>query len=176
MRVRISDFPLQMGRQRGLTIIELSVTMLVSSVMLLAVVSVLGSNQKSFNAMYQRVHGAIVNDAYVTRLTFDRLVRKASGDYCNPAEGVCTQIEIRYYSSPGVTAVDRFARFTYDSGAKTLCLTDGAIGSNPAAQILAHNVTSCTFLRSGPCIHMALVFNDGKVDVPIAVTATRHNG
>ena len=149
--------------------------MVASSVLLLAIVGVLASNQKGFHAMYQRVNGNLVNDAYVTRRTFDRLVRQASCDYCNPADGASPQIEIRYYSSPSVTGMDRFARFTYNGGAKTVSLIDGTIGSNPAAQVLAHNVTSGTFLRSGPCIHMALVLNDGTVDLPLAVTATRHN-
>jgi len=158
----------------GMTLVEMTVAMTVSSIMFLAVMNVLAANHKDFNRTYERVNGNLANDAYTARLLFDRIMRKASADYTNPTEGG-TSIEVRYYSAPGVLAVDRFAQFAYDAGAQTLNLTQGNIGTSPAAQTIARNVTSCTFTRSGACIHMALVLNNGKTDQTIAVTATRHN-
>jgi hypothetical protein len=152
----------------------MAVAMAASSIMFLAIVNVLASNHKDFNRTYDRVNGDVVRDAYTVRLLFDGIMRKASADYIILTVDRMS-IEVRYYSSSTAPAVDQFARFDYHKVAETLTLTQGPIGANPTAQIIAHNVTSCTFTRSGPCIYMALVLNDGKTDQTIAVTATRHN-
>jgi prepilin-type N-terminal cleavage/methylation domain-containing protein len=164
-------------RRRGLTLIEMSVAMLASAVMFLAVMNVLAANQKNFNQTYMRVYGEVVQDAYTVRRVFEGIVRKASSGYTDPVEtpvGGSTYVEVRYAGTLG-GAVDKFARFAYDAGTQTLTLTQADIGQAGTAQVIARNVTSCSFARSGPCIHMALVLDDGTTNQTVAVTAVRRN-
>ncbi len=158
-----------------MTLLELTLAMTTSSVLFLAIMNILSSSQMDFNRTYDRITGDVVNDSYMARRLFDRIIRKASADYTEPSEGTSTSIEVRLYSTSGLSAPDRFARFEYDAGAKALLLYQGDIGTTPGGLVIARNVTSCTFARSGRCIHMAMVIDDGTTNQTIAVTATRHN-
>jgi len=175
------------GFRRGLTLVELTVAMLASSVMFLAIVGVLASNHKQWNQTYERVLGAIVTDAYVTRQTFDRIVRQASAYECYPLDLVSSTMTLYLYTNIQNLGTDpplnRYARFTL-SGTE-LILEQGPYddssgpgtgeGSPDSSQVLARHVTSCSFWRTGPCIHLAMVLNDGMSNLPVAMTATRHN-
>lgn len=165
--------------RRGMTLVELTVAMTTSSVMFLAVMNILSSNQVQFNQTYTRVTGDVVNDAYMAERLFDRIVRKASVDYISPAfheyTDTSSSVEVRFYSDDTLAAPDKFARFDYDAGAHTLLLTQGDIGTSPDGMVIARNVTACTFTRTGPCVHMALTIGDGTTSQTIAVTSTRHN-
>jgi Tfp pilus assembly protein PilW len=160
---------------RGMTLMELTIAMATSSVLFLAIMNMLAASQKQFNQTYDRVTGNVVNDSYVARRVFDRIIRKASADYTLPSEGPSTSIEVRFYSTTGLSAPDQFAKFEWDSGTQTLLLSQGDIGTTPAGLVIARNVTSCTFDRSGKCIHMALILDDGTTNQTVTVTATRHN-
>jgi hypothetical protein len=158
-----------------MTLIELTLAMTTSSVLFLAVMNILAAGQMDFNRTYDRVTGDVVNDAYMSRRLFDRIMRKASAGYTDPNEGSDTYMEVRYYSGPGVVTPDQFARFEYDQGNKTLLLIQGDLGTHPTGLVIARNVTSCIFARSGRCVHMAMVIDDGTTHQTVAVTATRHN-
>lgn len=172
------------GRQfrRGLTMVELCVAMLASAIMLVAVVGVVASNQRDYNRTYERVHGQLVQEAYVARRAFEHMVREASVRKCVPAGTLSSSIEVYYHSSLTATSLDSYARFYLSEGGNLMVERGGIIPGTfdhtsgvPAIQTLAHNVTSCYFLQSGPCISMTLLLNDGKLDLPVMVTAMRHN-
>ena len=174
------------GFRRGLTLVELTVAMLASSVMFLAIVGVLASNHKQWNQTYERVLGAIVTDAYVTRQTFDRIVRQASIYECYPMDLVSSTMTLYLYTNIQNLGTDpplnRYARFTL-SGTELILEQgpyddlSGVTGSADSSQVLARHVvpTSCWFWRTGPCIHLAMVLNDGRTNLPVDMTATRHN-
>ena len=172
------------GRQfrRGLTLVELCVAMLASAIMLVGVVGVVASNQRDYNQTYERVHGQLVQEAYAVRRAFEHTVREASIRKCVPTATLSTSMEVYYYSSGTATALDSYALFYLSEGGNLMVERGGIVpgtfdhtSSPPMTQTLAHNVTSCHFLQSGPCISMTLLLNDGKLDLPVMVTAMRHN-
>ena len=168
--------------------IEMMVAMLASSVMFLAVTGVLAGNHRQWNQTYERVYGPVVTDAYLTRITFDRIVRQASKSLCDPttisdpstAGPVITVYLYTNVSTYPEPPLNRYARFTYNGSA--LILEQGPLDSSTmvtgdpdSTQTLAHHVTACSLWRSGPCIHLQMTLNDGKSNLPVAVTAKRHN-
>ena len=170
----------------GLTLVEMMTAMLASSIMFLAVAGVLAGNHKQWNQTYDRVNGEVVTEAYVTRITFDRIVRQASAYWCTPMYAVESSITLQLYTNienMGTTpALNRYARFTpqrHGSGPGAgPALGSGALGvpgSPDSTQVLAHNVTIARFWRSGPCVHMALLIDDGHTQMPVTMTATRYN-
>jgi|GEM_PF-6407863 len=173
---------MQARRRRGVTLVELCVAMLASAILLVAVVGVVASNQKDYNQTYERVHGQLVQEAYVARRVFEHTVREASVRKCIPFGTLSTSIEVYYYSSLTAPDLDCYALFYLSEGGNLMVERGGIVpgtfdhtSSVPSTQVLAHNVTSCYFLQSGPCISMTLLLNDGKLDLPVMVTAMRHN-
>jgi prepilin-type N-terminal cleavage/methylation domain-containing protein len=176
-----------MRRRRGVTLVELMVAMLASSVLLLAVVGVMAGSQKQWNQTYDRVFGDIVTEAYTTRQVFDREVRESSSYSRHLPDDVRTYIILYQYTNIQNMGTDppmnRYAWFRLSG--TNLLLQQGplsfASGSMPtpgpadSTQTLAHHVTSARFWRTGPCIHMALVLSDGQITLPVAMTATRNN-
>lgn len=175
------------GVRRGLTLIEMTVAMAASSILLLAVTGVLAGNHKQWNQTYDRVTGEVVTDAYVTRQTFDRIVRQASAYWCDPMYGAAgPSITLQLYTSmqnlATTPALNRYARFSVsgtdlvlEQGPLAGSGSTGVPGTPDSVQVLAHHVTMAKFWRSGPCVHMALLINDGKTQMPITMTATRYN-
>ena len=171
---------------RGLTLVEMMVAMLASSIMFLAVTGILAGNHKQWNQTYDRVNGEVVSDAYVTRQTFDRIVRQASAYWCNPMYLVGPSLTLQLYTNIqnlGTTPVpNRYATFSLsgtdlilEQGPLTGQGALGVPGTPDSMQVLAHHVTIAKFWRSGPCIHMAVLIDDGKTQMPVTMTATRYN-
>ena len=172
--------------RRGLTLVEMVTAMLASSVVLLAVTGVLAGNHKQWNQTYDRVNGQVVTEAYVTRQTFDRIVRQASAYWCTPMYLVGPSITLQLYTNiqnMGTTpALNRYARFSLSG--TDLILEQGPLagsgalgvpGTPDSTQVLARHVTIANFWRSGPCVHMAALIDDGHTRMPITMTATRYN-
>jgi Tfp pilus assembly protein PilV len=168
---------------RGFTLVELVTAMLASSIMVLGVMSIMASNQKEYNRTYQRVNGATVREAQQARTVFNLSVRKSS--IRSYRLGSANEyVEVFWYASATSTTLDRYTRF-YLSGtdlvAETGQLTPGtfnhALNNNPTIQVLAHHVRPETlkFTQYGATISMALVIDDGRLDLPLVTTATRHN-
>ena len=174
--------------RRGFTMVELSVAMVISSVMFVAVMNVLASNHKNFNQTYERVYGDVVTDAYISRLVFDEVVRQST--IRKAVVGITTgneyYVEVYYYSLATVGTLDRYAQFCVPIAGGNLVVRRGRLiagtfthTGTETTQVLAHHVvvspTINPFSYSGPTVSMALTLNDGKVDMPVLVTATRHN-
>ena len=167
--------------RRGVTLIEMMVAMLASSVMFLAITGVLAGNHRQWNQTYDRVYGPVVTDAYITRLTFARVVREASVAFCDSMEGMDSSMTLYLYASdPPV--LRRYATFSLSNG--DLILEEGDLqpdtlpptpSNRDSTQVLAHHVTRCDLWRTGPCIHLAMTIDDGRTELPIAMTAKRHN-
>jgi hypothetical protein len=172
--------------RRGVTLVELMMAMLASSIMFLAITAVLAGSHKQWNQTFDRVNGEVVREAYVTRQTFDRIVRHASAYWCTPMSGVSASLTVHLYTNIQNMAttppLNRYARFTLsgtdlilEQGPLTGVASAAVTGTPDSSQVLAHNVTVAKFWRSGPCVHMALILNDGRTDLPVTMTATRYN-
>jgi prepilin-type N-terminal cleavage/methylation domain-containing protein len=167
--------------RRGFTLVELMISMLASSILLLAVVNVLASNQKQYNRTYDRVYGDVVRNAQEARAIFDVVVRGSTIRKVLIGS-VNEYAEVYYYRTWTSLALDGYARFYTSNGELKLergQLEPGtftyALSNSPTTQVVARHVTSCTFSQEGVCVAMAMVLNDGKVDLPTVATATRHN-
>lgn len=108
-------------KKSGFTLIELMVTILIASIVLLGLANVIADAHRGYGKMYTRVHGNIVNDAYVARLRFDKICRQArAGSAALNADA--TAVQVLYYSTPNVNGsadgddeLNRYALF-YQSG------------------------------------------------------------
>ena len=154
--------------------------MVSSAVLLLAVVNVLADNQRSFNQTYERVHGDVVVDAYTVRHVFEQLARKASVRKCVVGTGNVS-VELYYHSTTTAANLDRYAYFYRDGSDLKVergeidPATFAHVSGTSGTQTIARNVTSVYFSQTRPCLHMHVVLNDGKQDLPVTVTAMRHN-
>ena len=139
----------------GFTLIELMVTILLASIVFLGIGVVLADGIRGYKRMFTRIHGDIVNDAYVARIKFDRICRKArAGSAIVSVDGNGNSLlEVNYYSVPNVSGnanqePDRYAKFylngTYPA---SLMLDTSTIGPNTVTttQTVASNVTELQF-------------------------------
>jgi hypothetical protein len=149
--------------------------------MFLAVTGVLAGNHKQWNQTYERTLGEVVQEAYVTRITFDRIVRQASAFFCDSMEGMDSSMTLYLYAGDPPD-LRRYATF-YQQGDEFI-LEEGELqhGVSPptpdhrdSTQVLGHHVTRCDMWRTGPCIHLMLVLDDGRTQIPVTMTAERHN-
>jgi len=174
----------------GFTLVELMIGMLASSIMVLGVVNVLASNQREYNQTYERVNGQTVREATEARLIFDVTVRKSTKRTCRIwTDGSGNEYaEVYYYHDGGAATLDRYTQFCFNQAAQTLTAEhgDGHLAwdgtenrwyydGGATVQTIAHHVTACMFTQMGPTMSVALVINDGRLDLPIVTTATRHN-
>ena len=95
--------------QPGLGLIEVVITIVLSSIVVLATGVVLVDNQHGWNQMYNRANSDIVTDSYVARKAFDAVIRKASGEKFLLDEAG-SWIEVYYYQDEDSDAVDRYTR------------------------------------------------------------------
>ncbi|MBW8035543.1 MAG: hypothetical protein FVQ79_07920, partial [Planctomycetes bacterium] len=68
----------------GFSLMELIVSMVIAMIILLGVGSVLVHQQMAWNQMYERVHEGLVADGYVSKMSFDGVVRKSSLSAMSP--------------------------------------------------------------------------------------------
>jgi hypothetical protein len=159
----------------------MAVATAISSIMFAAMANVLVGSQRDWNRTYERIHGEVVRDAYAARSIFDKAVRKSSVKKCVVGTGG-SWAEVYYFSANGVTSPDRYANF-YRTGNNLVVergqLNPGtfnhASNNNPTTQVVAKHVSSCTFGQIGACMQMYLAMNDGRQDLPVTITAMRHN-
>ena len=172
-------------RNDGLTLVELMITVLIMSIAIISISGVIAGSHRNFRLMFERIHGDIVNDAYATRLRFDKICRKAKAGTALVDTSV-PSLEVLYYSSPNVNdsanlPPDRFALF-YLSGTN-LMLDTGPIGSDAdTSEILARNVAELEFsaLSDSKSVQMVMTLdedtdNDHDYSQTIACGAIMHN-
>jgi prepilin-type N-terminal cleavage/methylation domain-containing protein len=175
----------RLKRCKGVTLTELMVTLILASIMVLALGMVLVDSQKGWLAMFSRTFSDVVVDGYVTQNTFFTMVRKSSiavHEYeLSADETQIVAVEVYYYSDSGTTDIDRYAKF-YLSGT-TLSVDKGTIDTTvlpwvkgaPATSVLARNVASGYFDINGSSVQMVLNLDNGREDMKVICSAVRHN-
>lgn len=182
--------------RRAFTLIELVVTMVMAVIVISGIAIAMADSQRGWNQMYDRVHGEVVTDAYVARVAFDAVCRKASTKSAIIGDGGGnTYLRIYYFSDPFNLPPepdpdpDSSATFIFDQDAKQLQVVHGtgsfvldpstgktywqqASSSDPV--ILANNVTVCKFSAVGAC-KMILTIDNGKDSLTIMCSSVRHN-
>lgn len=162
----------------GFTLIEIMITIAMATIVIFSTGVLLLDSQRGWSAMYNRVYGGVVGDAYVARKTFDAVVRRSSikrellGD---------NEVEVYYYADPDTsTRIDRYARF-YVTGENEFLVDYGEVdaGGNPqeptSTVTLAHNVVASNFSVAGTCVKMTLKLDDGSESFTVMSSPVRHN-
>lgn len=127
----------------GLTLIELMVTILISSILLAAIGIIMIDTQRGWQYTYNKVHGGAVLDAATAKTAFEKIFRKASRNYIKTADD---DVTVFYYSDWLKDGdPDKYARFYCQNG--TLFLKEGYIGDTSSEQTitLAKCVTKAVF-------------------------------
>ena len=156
------------------TLIELVITVLLASLIMLGLGIMMYDNQRGWNKMYNRLYSEIATDGLVTQKAFDAVVRKSSKKNFN-IDPAGQWVELAYYSDAAVSTIDRYARF-YKSGSD-LYIEEGT--TDPRAAIdtrkICSDVSACRFLNSGVSVQLIMTLDDGSEQVEVLSTAVMHN-
>jgi prepilin-type N-terminal cleavage/methylation domain-containing protein len=164
-------------RQRnlpGLTLIELMITMVIMSIVGLAIGAVIVDGQSSWSRMYDSINSDVVTDGDVVRKKFDAVMRNASNEKIL-LDDAGSWIEVYYYASDSSTVVDRYARFYAADG--DLNLEYGQLEPRVTLGVdtVCGNVTACTFRNVGQSTQMILTLDNGTQANTIVSSAVTHN-
>jgi len=160
--------------QRGSTIIELVIAMLIAIIPIFAIGIILSDSQRGWNSMYERVYSDVVTDSYVARKTFDAVTRKANWERITLAEDE-SWLEVYYYANDASTVLDRYARFYEAEG--DLNVEHGNLGTGEilTTQTVCSNVSNCTFKAAGRSVQMILTLDNGEQVLTTISSAVMHN-
>jgi len=188
--------------RKGVTLIELVVTVLAAVFLLIGIVSILATGHKNYKTMMGRTTSEVVRNAYEARIIFDQIVRKSSYRREHILNGN-NELYVFYYSNPQNASIinpDMYACFyLFNSGGKLqLKLNQGAYNwdsppvlplvHNPAGdRTIANNVMTPgadgIFSMNGNALQMKMVLdNETGSDKPLETlkmtvtsSAVRHN-
>jgi Tfp pilus assembly protein PilW len=158
----------------GLTIVELMITMVIMSIVGLAIGAVIVDGQSSWNHMYDSINSDVVTDGYVAIKKFDVVMRNASREKILLGDAG-SWIEVYYYAGDSSTVVDRYARFYAVDG--NLNFEYGQLEPRVTLDIdtVCGNVTACTFTNVGQSTQMILTLDNGTQTNTIVSSAVTHN-
>ena len=172
----------------GFTLVELMVTILISSIVLLGIGGVIADSHKGYNRMFTRIHGAIVNDAYFARLRFDKVCRQARAGSATVDASV-PSLRVLYYSIPNYSSdpdqePDSYATFFLDGTYPApLMLARGTYDPNTEAytqtstETVAGNVTELQFSApfDGKSVQMVMTLSDNNHSMTVTCGSIMHN-
>ena len=156
----------------GFTLIEIVISLLAASVLMLATGVFLADNQRAFNNTYSHAHSAATDDDRAVRLVFQKTVRQAcsaGGMATVAADG--SWLRVQYYSQPGTGSPDRLARFYLSEQNLMLEETDLDTGQSLATQTVCRTVNSVAFALTGSSAQMFLKLNDGALTRTVNASA-----
>lgn len=162
--------------RNAFTLIELMVTIAISFIVVMGIGTFMVSVQRGWGQMFNRVHGDVVQDAYISRKAFDGTVRKAARHYTIAEDK--TSVEVDYWNDTANNDAefpDRYAKF-YWLDDKLFVEHGIRVPRAPfRTQILAENVTDCRFTGTGTALKMSLQLDDGKQKLQVITSAVLHN-
>jgi hypothetical protein len=134
---------------KGVTIIELMITILAVSIFIVCIVSILAEGHVGYHKLFRRVHSDVVRNAYEARRVFDRIARKSSIRRCDLFTGN-NEVYVYYFADPQNLLIedpDRYARF-YLNGTE-LWLEEGtvAVGTFEAPPPSLPSLTATSNMR-----------------------------
>lgn len=157
----------------GFTLIELMVTLLISTIVLAGIGVMVADSSGWFSDSYSRINSDPAIQSLLARKTFERVMRQASGNgfWVSPDS---TSVEINYYSSPA-NPVDSYAQF-FVSGTDLILERGTLVPRTPiSTETVCQNLSTCTFKTAGSAVQMILVLDDGKNKQGSVTSAIMHN-
>lgn len=159
---------------RGFTLVELMITMVIMTVVGLAIGVVIVDGQTSWSHMYDHMNSDVVTEGFVARKKFDVVMRNASRERILLGDGG-SWIEVYYYASHYSTVVDRYARFYVADGDLNLEYGQLDPRATLGVETVCENVTSCTFRNVGQSTQMILTLDNGTQTNAVVSSAVTHN-
>lgn len=163
---------------KAFTLVELMVTILMATILILGAGIIMVDSQKGFNSMYDRVHGDVATGIQVAQKGFESVIRKASiNRSLLDVDGQF--VEVYYYNDFNSIKPDRYANF-YTNGS-SLFVDYGTYDWDErkttlyTTVTLAENVKAVNFSVRGLAIQMVLTLDDEKENQTVVTTALRHN-
>jgi len=166
--------------RRGVTLIEVMVTILIASIVMVGAAVIIVDAHRGWNGMYQRIHGDILNDSYFASMRFDTMCRKADGGSVR-IEADVPLLEVQYYSVPNVGSVydlppDLFVQFYLNGTELIQDSGDIATSTVTSSEVIASDVTELKFSASGGRgVQMLLTLNNGIEAITVTCGSISHN-
>lgn len=167
-------------KRQGVTLIELTVTILIVALIITAIGVVMLDGHRGWLDAYRKIHGGAVNDAALAQTAFEKIVRKASRSkyLINASDDLTVYYYEEWKNSP---QIDRYARF-YRSpiNPAELYVEHGTIDatSTPqkiSAMQLCSTVVDAEFKPTSGGIEMQLILDDGRETTAVLAMAVLHN-
>ncbi len=162
--------------RNGVTLLELIITMAVATIVIVGIGVFMVDIQRGWGRMFSRVHSDVVADAYIARKAFDGIVRKSARHYWIGADG--SSVEVEYWNDTAnndATLPDRYARFYLSDNR---LLVEHGIRSPRTelrTDVLAEDVTGCTFSGIGTALKMSLFLDNGSEAISLVSSGVMHN-
>ena len=167
-------------KRQGLTLAELMVTILITSIIVMAIGVIMVDSHRGWLDCYAKIQGGAVNDAAMAQTAFDRIVRNASRTkylLIGPDD-----LTVYYYDNwLDSDYLDRYARFYRATSKPTeFYVEHGTIAEDGITQVLSTvllctTVTDVEFKGTNGGIEMKLALNDGRESTTLLTTAILHN-
>ena len=181
---RVKDRNTKMNKistnRRGVTLMELLVTMAIASIVMLGASVIIVDAHYSWNSMYERIHGDVMSDAYFARMRFDTMCRKADGADVRLDADV-PLLEVYCYSVPNVgddpdLSPDLFVQFYLNGTELVQDVGDIATSTVTSSAVIARNVVELKFSAEGDRgAQMLLTLNNGEESITVTCGSVRHN-
>ena len=164
-------------KHSGFTLLELMITIIIASIVMLGLGTALVDGHRGYEQLRKRIHSEVVQDAYVSRIAFDAIARKATTQKYDLDEVGHRWVKLYYFSDPNVADIDRSAKFAFDVSKEELTVTyhDEKNNSPLGSQTLATTVQDAWFDMPSVCAQMQLELDNGKESLIVTCSSIRHN-
>jgi len=167
-------------KRYGLTLMELAMTILMTSITIIAVGIVMLDSHRGWLDSYAKVHGGAANDAAMAQVAFDKVVRRAS---CSKYQmvGLDDLTVYCYEDWQNSTDLDRYARFYRSLDNPSEFYVEHGILQSDGTTEKVSNVRLCTtvtdveFKPTSGGVEMKLALDDGRETTAVLTTAILHN-
>lgn len=162
------------GNRKGITLIELVMTVIISLIIILTVAIALVDSNKAWGRMYGDIFSDTAVESLCANKTFDAFIRKASSEniLIDPAGN---WVEVYFYASDASANPDRYARFYLQGSEVVLDWGNRNPKETLGLQTLCHNVSDCKFSSQGRSVQMFLTLNSDNRSVTVASSAFLNN-
>jgi len=146
----------------GFTLIEMAVSMLAGSVLILVTGAFLADYQRAFNDTYDYAYSSAQEADMAARTVFYQTVRQAASTGAASVASDGSWLEVQYYTQPESSSLDRSARFYLSEQDLLLERTDPDTGQSLSVQTVCGTVSSVRFALTGNSARMFLELDDGS--------------
>ncbi len=164
---------------RGLTLMELLVALVIVAIIVTAISVMFVDTHRGWLDSYAKIHGGAADDAAMSQVAFDKIVRKASRSKYEVVG--LEELTVYYYEDwQSSDELDRYARFYRSkSNPAQFYVEHGEVNEDDSdvlsTVLLASTVSDLEFKPTSGGIEMKLSLDDGRESTTLVTTAILHN-